>query len=134
MTRGSFLQQLRRDQGTIGLAVAWVLLLQILLGLLPQQVLADAMAGGELCSYGAASGEGQQPQPGGGHHQQHCILCGAACTMAGYAAAGTAPDAFGLDGPQLATEISGDPTAATATGLNSRYPSDIDSRGPPARA
>lgn len=136
MNRGSFLQQLRRDQGAIGLAVAWALFLQILLGLLPPQVLADGVAGGALCTYDAATSQGEapRPQPAGSHHQEHCILCGVACTMAGCATAGTAPGAPALDAPRSANEIAGDATSATRVGLSSRYPSDIVSRGPPPLA
>jgi hypothetical protein len=134
MRSGSFLEVLRRGRASFAVAILYVIVLPILLGLLPKPaataefLLLRALATGEICSMpGSGPVRGQPMQ-----HQPDCILCSTACPYTGSAAA---PPAEAIAEPflvQLALAVAS-PRDFALPALR-LFTSGIQSRGPPLSA
>src|SRR5262245_15879310 len=99
MRRGSILEVLRRGRASWSVAILYLLLLPVALGVLPKPeataefLLLRDLATIEICTMpGAASSPGQPVQ-----HQSDCILCKTACPHAG--SLGAPPPAEAIANP-----------------------------------
>jgi hypothetical protein len=132
MRRGSLFKLLRRGRASWSVAILYLLLLPILLGILPKPaptaefLLLHDLAASEICTMrGSAEMPGEPME-----HRPDCILCSTACPFSGSLAAVPPADAaahpyylqFAFLGPQPKD------FALPAFGL---FTSDIQSRGPP---
>lgn len=135
MRSGSFLRGMRCQRASWSVAMLYVLLLPILLGILPKPaptaefLLLRDLATAEICAMpGSGSVPGQPVQ-----HQPDCILCSTACPYAGGSAVPPPAEAtiepffvqLALAAPHLKD------FALPALGL---FASDVQSRGPPRLA
>jgi hypothetical protein len=133
MRRGSILEALRRGRASWSVAVVYLLLLPVLLGILPkpdatpEYLLLRDLANVEICAMPGAS-----PIPGKPvQHQPDCILCSTACPMSGTAAA-PLPAEASVDPHFLQFALASPQPKNFALPAYKLHFSDIQSRGPPA--
>lgn len=135
MRSGSFLKSMRCQRASWSVAMLYVLLLPILLGILPKPaptaefLLLRDLATAEICAMpGSASVPGQPVQ-----HQPDCILCSTACPYAGGSAA-PPPDETAFEPFLVQLALSAPPSKDFALPAWRLFASDIQSRAPPRLA
>ncbi|WP_119389603.1 hypothetical protein [Taklimakanibacter lacteus] len=133
MRRGSFLDVLRRGRASWSVAILYLLLLPVALGLLPKPeataefLLLRDLAGAEICTMpGSAESPGQPVQ-----HQPDCMLCSTACPYTGSLAA-PPPAEASADPYFLQFALAVQQPKTFALPASRIFTSDIQSRGPPA--
>jgi hypothetical protein len=129
---------LRRRRLTVGLVVAYSLILNLLVSVLSEQkVVATASLDALLAQQICATSEDAQHHPVPplpGHHKQDCAFCGTSCPMGGCAPVGPSTPRLLAVAPALAVaRIVFGPTNAIDRGAT-LYPSDAVSQAPPHAA